>query len=252
MIFNNYFMTSFTGLISCYQTTINKILIVRINMQPLDFIEISTNNSPNSSIIWLHGLGADGHDFEGLVKELRLPEKLGVRFLFPHAPIQPVSISGGHQMRSWFDILGLEQDSAQDEPGIRRAQQSIERLIDQTIQLGISSERIFLGGFSQGGALALHTAIRSPHKLAGAIGLSTYLPLADLATIEKHPVNVTTPIFMAHGNQDTVVPYRFAQVSYVHLQKLGYDVTFQEYPIGHTVSAQEIENISRWIQRQIL
>ncbi len=217
-------------------------------MQTLEFVEVSTSNTPDSSIIWLHGLGADGHDFESLVPELRLPERLRVKFLFPHAPVQPVTINGGFPMRAWFDILGLDRSAAQDETGIRKSQQSVEQLIDRTIASGIPSERIIIGGFSQGGALALHLAIRYPQKLGGAIGLSTYLPLADFAATEKQPINDKIPMFIAHGKLDNIVPYQFGEVSYEVLNKLGYPVTFKDYPIAHTVSGEEIADVSRWIQ----
>jgi phospholipase/carboxylesterase len=217
-------------------------------MQALEFVEVSTSNTPDSSIIWLHGLGADGHDFEGLVSELQLPKTLRVKFLFPHAPVQPVSINGGFPMRAWFDILGLDRNANQDEAGIRRAEQLVNQLIEQTIQTGIPSERIIVGGFSQGGALALHLALRYPQKLAGAIGLSTYVPLAGFVSNEKHQVNSKLPLFLAHGTQDNIVPYQFGKISYELLTKLDYPVTWKEYPIGHTVSAQEIENISQWVQ----
>lgn len=217
-------------------------------MQTLEFVEVSTSNTPNSSIIWLHGLGADGNDFASLVSELKLPEKLRIKFLFPHAPVQPVTINGGFPMRAWFDILGLDKRATQDEAGIRRAQQSVEQLIDETVKSGIPSDRIIIGGFSQGGALALHLALRYQHTLAGAIGLSTYLPLADFVMAEKKSANERIPIFLAHGTQDNIVPYQFGEVSYEFLSKLGYPLTWKEYPIAHSVSTVEIEDISKWIQ----
>lgn len=218
-------------------------------MQGLEFIEVSTSNTPDSSIIWLHGLGADGNDFASLVSELRLPERLRIKFLFPHAPIQPVTINGGFPMRAWFDILGLEKTATQDEAGIRKSQRAVEHLINSTIESGIPSDKIILGGFSQGGALALHLAIRYSKKLAGAIGLSTYLPLADFVPAEKQQANDKTPILLAHGIYDNIVPYQFAEVSYEVLKKLSYPVTFKEYPITHTISAEEINDISQWIQK---
>lgn len=218
-------------------------------MYNLEYIEVSTSNTPNSSIIWLHGLGADGHDFESIVDELRLPEKFQIKFIFPHAPIQPVTINGGFPMRAWFDIISLDRNATQDVAGIRQAQQSIEALIRQTINAGIPSDKIIIGGFSQGGALALHLAIRHEQKLAGAIGLSTYLPIADSAPAEKHQNNANLPIFLAHGTQDNIVPLQFGEVSHQVLDQLGYPVTWKTYPIGHTVCAEEIQNVSHWIQR---
>ena len=218
-------------------------------MHSIDFIEVSTNKAPDSCVIWLHGLGADGHDFENIVSELKLPQHLGVRFIFPHAPIQPVSINGGYPMRSWFDILGLDESATQDEPGIRKSQYSLEHLIEKMIATGIQSERIIIGGFSQGGALALHTALRFSKKLAGVIGLSTYLPIANFLETERSPLNATTPIFLAHGTQDTVLPYEFGRVSFNILQSLGYKISWHDYTIPHTVSAEEVYDLSDWIQR---
>ncbi len=217
-------------------------------MHDLNFIEVSTNNSPNSCVIWLHGLGADGHDFESLVSQLQLPEKMGVRFIFPHAPIQPVTINAGYPMRAWFDILGLDASAKQDESGIRKSQKSVEYIIDTVIKSGISSDRIILGGFSQGGALALHIALRLTTKLAGVIGLSTYLPLADLLNVERHAINAMTPIFLAHGRLDSIVPFNFGKTSCALLTKLGYGVTWHEYDLAHSVNAEEVRDISRWIQ----
>src|SRR5262245_40521438 len=144
-------------------------------MQDLDFLEIKTHPTPDASVIWLHGLGADGHDFKDIVSELHLPESLAIHFIFPHAPIQPVTINAGFSMRSWFDIFGLDEHAKQDEEGIRKSQALIEQIINNLVAKGIRSERIIIGGFSQGGALALHSALRYPKKLAGAVGLSCYL-----------------------------------------------------------------------------
>lgn len=217
-------------------------------MHSLDYIEINTCESPNSSVLWLHGLGADGHDFENIVQELKLPEKLGVRFIFPHAPIQPVSINAGYPMRSWFDILGLDDRAIQDEEGIKKSQKSIDYLIDNIIKTGIPSQRIILGGFSQGGALALHTALRYDRPLAGAIGLSTYLPLVDRLTQERNEVNSKLPIFLAHGVQDAVVPYQYGKMGYNFLKDSGHPVDWHEYIMPHSVNAEEVRDISDWIQ----
>jgi phospholipase/carboxylesterase len=222
-----------------------------LNMDTLQFVEVNTNKTPDSSVIWLHGLGADGHDFENLIADLRLPESVGIRFIFPHAPIQPVSINGGYPMRSWFDIYGLDKTSIQDEMGIRKSQQAIDRLIDQVIQSGIPSERIIIGGFSQGGALALHTALRFPKKLAGAVGLSTYLPLADSVATEAHTHNTTLPILLAHGTEDSIVPYHFGQISYQLLTNMGYSVTWHDYKMAHSVCHAEVQDISQWLQRVV-
>lgn len=215
----------------------------------LDYVEVKTSAQPDACLIWLHGLGADGHDFENLVDQLHLPEQLGVRFLFPHAPIQPVSINAGYPMRSWFDVLGLDDKSIQDEAGIRKSQKRVEALIDHVINEGIASKRIILGGFSQGGALALHIAIRYSQQLAGVAALSTYLPLADLTSKEKHQANDRLPIFIAHGSLDPIVPYRFGQISYDMLKELQFPVVWHHYPIAHSVCEQEVKDISQWIQQ---
>lgn len=218
-------------------------------MHQLEYVEVNTKKQPDFSVIWLHGLGADGHDFESMVAELQLPEKLGIRFIFPHAPVQPVSINGGYPMRSWFDILGLDKTAKQDEAGIRKSQQSIDSLIQQVIATGINSDKIILGGFSQGGALALHAALRYPEKLAGVIGLSTYLPLSDHIAQEKSVLNQQTPIFLAHGTQDPIVPLAFGEISCTLLKNVGFPVTWSEYVMGHTVCDKEIADLSQWLQQ---
>ncbi len=220
-------------------------------MHSLDFLEISTTETPNSSVIWLHGLGADGHNFEDLVTQLQLPQKLGIRFIFPHAPIRPISINGGYPMRAWFDILGLDENAIQDESGIRKSEQLIAHLIDKIIKTGIPSQRIIVGGFSQGGALALHFAVRYPNQLGGAIGLSSYIPLAKQVSLERHRINASLPIFLAHGTHDSIVPYPFGQVCYNLLKSLGYPITWREYPIAHTVSVEEINDVSQWLQKNL-
>jgi phospholipase/carboxylesterase len=214
----------------------------------LEYIEVNTTKNPDFSVIWLHGLGADGHNFESIASELRLPQTLGVRFIFPHAPVQPVTINAGFPMRSWFDIFGLDEKAIQDEVGIRKSQQAVEQLLQTVIDDGIPSQKIIMGGFSQGGALALHLALRYHRKLAGAIGLSTYLPLAGLAATEQHTLNKDLPLFLAHGTQDNVVPYQFGRTSCKYLNDLGHPISWHEYPIGHQVSTEELNDISHWIQ----
>ncbi|MBA2655210.1 MAG: carboxylesterase [Gammaproteobacteria bacterium] len=217
-----------------------------------DYVEVNTNQSPDSSVIWLHGLGADGHDFEGIVPELELPQNLGVRFIFPHAPIQPVSVNGGYPMRAWFDIFGLHETARQDEPGIRKSLELVGDLIDSIIEKGVPSERIIVGGFSQGGAIALHLGLRYPKKLAGVIGLSTYLPLTDQMMGERQTINAATPIFLAHGKQDTLVPYTIGQSAYDKLASLGYSVSWHDYEIAHTVNKEEAQDLGKWIQKVLL
>lgn len=216
-------------------------------MQTLEFIEITTKSTPTACMIWLHGLGADGHDFVDIVPELNLPSNLGIRFIFPHAPVQPVTLNAGHPMRAWFDIFGLDEFSAQDDAGIRKSQQTINHLIEKIARSGIPKEKIILAGFSQGGALALHCGLRYKHKLAGIIGLSTFLPLADKLKTEKSIANSNTPIFLAHGIQDFIVPLRFGELSRNTLVELGYKITWNAYEMPHSVCPQEIKDIGYWI-----
>lgn len=220
-------------------------------MPSLEFIEINTVAEPDSSVIWLHGLGADGSDFETLVDQLQLPKELGIRFIFPHAPIRPVTINGGYPMRAWFDILSLEEKAIQDAAGIRKSVQEIHELIAAVAARGISTDRIILGGFSQGGALALYLALHYPRKLAGAAALSAFMPLAEELSCERTQ-GLFTPIFLGHGTLDTVVPYFHGQRSHQLLKDLGYPVTWRSYPITHTISLDEIKDLSDWLQSKLL
>jgi phospholipase/carboxylesterase len=198
------------------------------------------------AVIWLHGLGADGHDFEPIVPELGLPPTRRVRFVFPHAPVQPVTINGGLAMRAWYDITN---DGRQDAAGIRASQKQVEALIEREKTRGIACHRIVLAGFSQGGAIALHTGLRYPERLAGILALSTYLPLADTLAAEAHPANRDVPIFMAHGTQDPLIPLARARASRDALQALGYEVEWHEYPMPHSVCAPEIAEVGAWLGR---
>lgn len=203
---------------------------------------ISTN--ANASVIWLHGLGADGYDFEPIADALQLPE---VRFILPHAPYRRVSINNGYEMRAWYDIYGLDADSPQDEAGIRQSQREIEALIEAEKARGIATERIVLAGFSQGGALALHTALRHAEPLAGALGLSSWLPLKTRLQDEAHVANRQLPIFMAHGDLDTIVPLHTAKASAQLLTAEGYPLTWREYPMAHSVSDEEMTDIHQFL-----
>lgn len=199
-------------------------------------------------VIWLHGLGADGHDFEPIVQELNLPASLALRFIFPHAPMIPVTINNGYVMRAWYDILAMDIGSAQDEAGIRQSQQLLQHMIEQQIEQGIPSERIVLAGFSQGGAVILQTGLRLNKALAGLMALSTYLPLADSLENEKAEQNANTPIFMAHGDSDPVVRPELAYRSRSRLEQQGYSVQWQEYAgMQHSVCAEEIAHIRAWL-----
>jgi phospholipase/carboxylesterase len=218
----------------------------------LDCIEHETGPQPTHSVIWLHGLGADGHDFAPIVPELRLPASPAIRFVFPHATIQPVTINGGMAMRSWYDILTPNLVKREDEAGIRVSEQAIQALIARENGRGVPTSRIVLAGFSQGCAMTLHTGIRLKEKLAGLMGLSGYLPLIDMAAQERHSANATTPIFLAHGTHDPVVTLERAEASRAKLVELGYSVQWHTYPMPHSVCAQEIDDISSFLQSVLL
>lgn len=220
-----------------------------------DGVEITTEtsadkeqSSPLLSIIWLHGLGADGHDFAVVVPEL---EKLGVhrcRFIFPHAPIQAVTINGGMEMRSWYDITSLDFESReQDAAGIHASAVLVENLIQREIDRGVPAEQIMIAGFSQGGAIALHMLIRLEFKIAGVIALSTYLPLSETVAVEKSQANQHTPVFMAHGQQDDVIDLRYAEESRDTLVTHGYNVQWKSYAMPHSLSIDEIVDLAQWI-----
>jgi len=211
----------------------------------LDAIEITTGESPDLAVIWLHGLGADGHDFGPIVPELRLG--LPVRFVFPHAPVRPVTINGGMAMRAWYDILGFDRQAKEDAAGIRASAAAVTELIERELARGIASNRIVLAGFSQGGAIALQTALREPRPLAGVLALSTYLPLAATLAAERSEANAGIPIFMAHGTADTVLPLSLAESSRRSLEGLGYAVDWHAYSMPHSVCVEEIGAIGAWL-----
>lgn len=213
----------------------------------LESIEIETGPNPQHAIIWLHGLGADGHDFAPIVPELKLTTERPVRFIFPHAPIQPVTINGGMAMRSWYDIYMADLVRQEDERGLRQSQAEVQNLIARENSRGIPTERIILAGFSQGCAMTLQTGLRLPEALAGMVCLSGYLPLAALTDKERHPANTQTPIFMAHGSVDPVVPLARAVDSRDHLRELGYTVHWHQYPMPHSVCAEEIDAVAAFI-----
>lgn len=202
-----------------------------------------------AAVIWLHGLGADGHDFEPIVAELDFAAKAQTRFIFPHAPQRPVTMNNGYVMRAWYDIIAIDKFAAEDDTGIRVSAQQVSALIAQQTAAGIDSQRIVLAGFSQGGAIALHTGLRHPQPLAGIMALSTYLPLAAQFDKERHRSNQHVPIFMAHGLQDTVVPLALAEDAYQLLQTQGYPVDWHTYPMPHGVCPDEINDLSGWFSR---
>jgi phospholipase/carboxylesterase len=212
----------------------------------LEALEIETGPSPRAAVIWLHGLGADGHDFEPIVPELGMPAAPAVRFVFPHAPLQPVAINRGAVMRAWYDVTG---DGRQDAEGIRASQVRVEALIARERARGIAARSIVLAGFSQGGAMALQTGLRHPERLAGILALSAYLPMPETLEGEVRQANRDVPIFMAHGTEDPVIPLSWAMRSRDRLIALGYAVEWHEYPMEHAVCADEIADISAWLQR---
>lgn len=218
--------------------------------KPLETIELETAPNPTAAVIWMHGLGADGNDFVPIVNEIDLAGAPGIRFIFPHAPTRPVTINNGYVMRAWYDIAfgDLEGKTRKaDEKGVRESQAQIGQLIAREMSRGIATGKIVLAGFSQGGAIALHTGLRYPEKLAGVMALSTYLPLADSFTAEAAPANAKTPVFMAHGTQDPVVPYAMGRDSRDLLQQAGYAIEWQEYPMQHSVCLEEVADIGRWL-----
>ena len=216
--------------------------------QAIDAIEIETGPAPGAAVIWLHGLGADGSDFEPIVPELGLPASLPVRFIFPNAPQRPVTINNGMRMPAWYDILQMG-GGREDEAGIRESQAFVESLVDRETQRGIPRGKIVLAGFSQGGAIVLQAGLRHPERLAGVMALSTYLPLS--ATLEKEHVaaNRALPLFMAHGRFDGMIPLDRAALSRDAMQALGYKVEWHEYPMQHSVCPQEIADIAAFLLR---
>ena len=218
----------------------------------LPCIEIETAPNPSAAVIWLHGLGADGNDFVPIIPELRLAGCPGIRFIFPSAPSMPVTVNGGYVMPAWYDIIGRNPMDPEDANGINQSATTITELIEHEFNRGIAYENMVLAGFSQGCAMALHIGLRFPHKLAGIIALSGYLPLAMSLQLEKHSANSTTPIFMAHGTYDQVVVLERAQASCAVLERLGYEVDWNEYPMEHSVNHEELMDISRFLQRVLI
>ena len=215
----------------------------------LPHIQIETGPNPSAAVIWLHGLGADGNDFAGLVPELDLHRCPPIRFIFPHAPAIPVTINGGYVMPAWYDIRGADLTSSQDDVGISRSERAIVALIEHEVARGIGVSHIVLAGFSQGCAMALHTGLRSPKALAGIVALSGYLPLAERFASERASANARTPIFMAHGTQDPVVVPARGEASRDLLTQLGYAVQWQSYPMPHSVHPREVADIASFLTR---
>ena len=218
-------------------------------MSVLETLEIETGPQPSAAVIWLHGLGADGYDFEPIVPELALPDTLPVRFVFPHAPMRPVTINDGAVMRAWYDIFSLEGVRREDDAGIRASQEGVEALIARERSRGVPPSRLVLAGFSQGGAIALHTGLRYADRLAGIMALSTYVPLASTLTAEASLANRDVPIFMAHGRDDSLIAIERAAISRDLLRHAGYKVEWHEYAMDHAVCREEIDAVAGWLRR---
>lgn len=212
-------------------------------------VTLTPTNAPTAAVIWLHGLGADGHDFVPLVPELHLPQSLAVRFVFPHAPHRPVTLNNGYVMRAWYDIKALGLQGQEDAVGIHASEQAVRHLIQAELGHGIPAQRVVVAGFSQGGAVALQTALRYPQRLAGIMALSTYLPLRDTLASEASAINREVPILMCHGRQDPVVPLQLGELSRGALQTLGYQVDFRTYDMPHSVCVDEVQDIAGWLSR---
>lgn len=221
-------------------------------MQLPEAIEVGAEVKADGSVIWLHGLGADGHDFEALVPQLYLPGSLKLRFIFPHAPVRPVTINGGMEMRAWYDILSLERAGPADENGIRESAAMLNALIEREHGRGVPYANIVVAGFSQGGAIALQCALRFPEKLGGLMALSTYLPLRTSVQAEVADSDSAQPkslrIFMAHGTSDPMLPVQLGESSRDMLRAIGYSVEWFEYPMQHAICPQEVADISAWLQ----
>ena len=214
-------------------------------MSAAETVEVETGPNPIGSVIWLHGLGVDGHDFEAIVPELRLPESLSLRFVFPHAPVRPVTLNNGMEMRSWYDIISLDRNGPVDEAGINDSSAILESLLEREMERGIDPGQIVVAGFSQGGAIAINTVLRSSGNLAGLLALSTWLPLP--AATDGHGADTSLPVFMAHGRFDPMIPMQFGRLSADRLIEAGFDVEWHDYPMAHAVCPDEIVDIRRWL-----
>ncbi len=214
----------------------------------LEAVEVTTADNPEYAVIWMHGLGADGHDFEPVIPFLGLPPNTAVRFVFPHALMRPITINGGAVMRAWYDIIEISTSKGQDEAGIRHSAAGIRALVDHEIERGIPAAKIVVAGFSQGGAMALHVGLRYPEKLAGIMALSAYLLFPERLHAECSGENSATPVFIGHGTQDPMVPFTLGQATQAELQQGQWPLEWHSYPIPHSVSQPEIADIGRWLQ----
>ncbi len=214
-----------------------------------DIVEIETGANPTGTVIWMHGLGADGHDFEPIVPELVRPGERALRFVFPHAPVRPITLNRGYPMRAWYDIISIERNGTQDESGIRASAATVEKLIRRENERGIPSNRIVLAGFSQGGAMTLYSGTRYSQQLAGMLALSCYMLLETTFSAERTAANHATPIFMGHGIQDPMVSLRLGEETRQMLEREGYSVEWHAYPMPHSVCPQEVADIAAWLRR---
>lgn len=220
-------------------------------MKTLEAVELETGSNPRASVIWLHGLGADGHDFEPIVPELVRPGDRALRFVFPHAPVRPVTLNAGYAMRAWYDIVGIDRHAAQDEAGIKDSDAAVKALIRRENERGVATSSIVLAGFSQGGAMSIYSGTRLQEKLGGILALSCYMLLGLKFEAERSETNRSTPIFMAHGTQDPVVPLQLGDESRRMLEAADYPVEWHTYPMPHAVSPQEIADIAAWLRKTI-
>ncbi len=210
-------------------------------------VEVSTGTSPVGSVIWLHGLGADGHDFEPIVPELQLPGDLPIRFVFPHAPVRPVTINGGMAMRAWYDIVSLDAEGRADAAGVTESTAIVEALIAREIERGVAPDRIVIAGFSMGGAIVINTALHTAHRLAGLMALSTYIPIPS--AVDSSTGSRDIPVFMAHGTFDPMLPLQWGQLSAQKLQESGFNIEWHDYAMAHAVCPDEIRDIREWLIR---
>ena len=215
----------------------------------LECVELATGHSPTASVIWLHGLGADGHDFEPLVPELVRPGERALRFVFPHAPTRPVTLNGGFPMRAWYDIVALDRSAPEDVAGIRASTEAVAELIRRENARGIATERVVVAGFSQGGAIALYAGTRYAERLAGLIGLSCYMPVGGRFIAERAAANVATPVFLAHGTHDPVVDPSFGETTRRQLEAAGYPLEWHTYPMPHAVCPEEVGHLGAWLRK---
>lgn len=214
-------------------------------------VVIEPDNAVQAAVIWLHGLGADGYDFQPIVPHLKLPDSLGIRFIFPHADIMPVTINGGMSMRAWYDIVEMSLDRKVDKASLIKSSERISLMVEQLIAEGIPADKILLAGFSQGGAVAYHAALCFPKALAGIVALSTYMPTSDMLEEQRNSANNGIPVWAAHGSMDEVVPLELGKRAVASLQQMGYKPEWSTYPMGHEVVMEEIDALGRWMLEKL-